>query len=222
MKSPNTVALCDSDEKSFVVKLFGWRSKFHFYFLPFIQSRAQVSYTTAHNLVNAGSRTPQPIFVMTKRWIGWIQLNVYISEAVDPHTTLRNALKSGIEEERIPAILHDLGENLARMHNAGIFHRDLTSGNFLVDDQNRTYIIDLNRSVQRQPTTKRRLKDLAKIYFGEFNLPETGQYIDIFFNSYSDTSGVDIFWQDRYKEYREKLIRYRSRRKKIKSIIRRK
>ena len=61
----------------------------------------------------------------------------YISDAV----TLRDFLKNG-DRSRFRNISDDLFKSLHKMHQAGIAHRDMHSGNILVTPDNRAHIID--------------------------------------------------------------------------------
>lgn len=219
-RNPNIVGKCESNGKAVVVKLFGWRSLAHYYLLPFIQSRAQVSWAIAQLLLKAGTRTPGPLFVYTKRKWGFIQSNVYITDFIPASETLRSYLKSEYPLTEAQQILDDLAVNIARMHGHGIFHSDLTTGNILIDEDHKTYLIDLNRAKIRKPTHHRRLKDLAKIYFGQFDNPNTIELRKTFFMTYKKESGIHLAWEGGYVNYRTRLANYKHRRKRIKLFFR--
>ncbi|NQV38804.1 MAG: hypothetical protein HQ509_12465 [Candidatus Marinimicrobia bacterium] len=219
-RNPNIVANVESNDDTVVVKLFGWRNLAHYYLYPFIQSRAQVSWAIAHALLKASARTPKPLYVYTKRKFGFIESNVFITDCISPNITLRSYLKTDFHLNDGNQIVGDLAINISRMHEHGIFHRDLTTGNILIDEKNKTYLIDLNRAKIRKPTLHRRLKDLAKIYFGDSGTSHTIELRKTFFKIYMKECGIDIHWEEKYFLYRAKLSNYRHRRKRIKSFFR--
>ncbi len=218
-RNPNIVAKYSSNGHDIVIKLFGWRSRVHYYLSPFMHSRAQISWNIAHSLLKAGVRTPKPIFVHTNRNYGFIKTNVFITEYIDSNDTLRSYLKSEYNLEDGKRLMRDLGINLAKMHEQSIFHHDLTTGNILVDEYQRTYLIDLNRAKKRNPKLRRRLNDLAKLYFGEKRDTKSIELRKTFFNSYMNQSGINIDCERNYFIYRTRLTNYRRRRKQIKSFF---
>ena len=218
---PNLVALLKTDKGPVVVKLFGWRHPLHYYLSPTFPSRAQASWETAQALINAGSRTPKPLFVYTRRVRGFIQENVYITQAIYPHQHLRSFLMSEGSIDILKTAIADLALSIARMHNTGIFHRDLTTGNFLVNKENKVFIVDLNRAQQlKKLSIHQRLTDLAKLYFKtrEEALEEVLVYH--FFEIYTDICGLNIDLITGYKEYRKSLLSHRELKKRLRRIVR--
>ncbi|MFH1852990.1 MAG: lipopolysaccharide kinase InaA family protein [Candidatus Neomarinimicrobiota bacterium] len=208
-RRPNLVAEIESSLGPIVVKLFGWRSRIHYFLSPLMPSRAALSWRTARALRQAGSRTPAPIAVLTDRCLGLIQTNLFVCAAIRPHVTLRKFLKSGPEESAVLTVFADLALSLARMHNAGILHRDLTTGNFLVDSVGQVHIVDLNRArVLRRLTVRQRLNDLAKLNFGH-RYNENQVLVTGFFTVYGNESAVAGDWEAGYRRARRKLQRYR-------------
>lgn len=208
-RRPNLVAEIESSIGPLVVKLFGWRSRIHYFLSPLMPSRAALSWRTACALQQAGARTPAPIAVLTDRCLGLIQANLFVCTAIRPHVTLRKFLKSGPEESVVVKVFAGLALSLARMHNAGILHRDLTTGNFLVDPVGQVHIVDLNRArVLRRLTVRQRLNDLAKLNFGH-RYNENQALVTGFFTVYGSESAVAGDWEAGYRQARRKLQRYR-------------
>jgi len=136
-----------------VLKQFGWRSFFHRLVRPLAGSKALRSFRTAIILRNSGVATPRPLIAWDRKRNGTVPpAGYYITEEIPDAITLRQLLKS---TDLIRAEKKDLLTELARlvrgMHDAGILHRDLTIGNFLVApkpvDGKRIFIIDLSRSL---------------------------------------------------------------------------
>lgn len=226
-RNPNILARVDSDNSSYVIKWFGWRNPLHFWLSPTFPSRAQASWNTARALTSAGTRTPEPLFVYTRRDRGFIHENIYITQSVHPHQTFRQLLKNTTGDDREPPfpVIEDLARSLVRMHNAGIFHRDLTTGNFLVDEENQVWLVDLNRAVKKSSaglSVDLRIKDLAKIHFGALDSDLTRIWMDRFFNVYGQgTSVPDTRWGELYTKARRHHRRRRQRKQQLKRSLRR-
>lgn len=159
---------------SVVVKQFGWRSPLHRILRPLTGSKAIRSFRIAAILRNAGVATPRPLIAWDRQDRRNGSASYYITEEIPDATTLRETLRSpaAFETER-ETLLPDLARLVRGMHDAGILHRDLTIGNFLVAPKpiegNRIFLIDLSRAVHlgRIPLLLR-LVDLARMKLGGF------------------------------------------------------
>lgn len=212
---PNLVIRLSTSSGNYVLKWFGWRHRIHVVLSPTFPSRAWASWTCGQALITAGVRTPEPIWVYTRRQRGIIRENVYLTRAVEPHRALRSVLKTEPVDE-LGEILKRWGIALARMHNAGIYHRDLTTGNFLVSEENKIYVIDLNRArLQRNLSVSLRLNDLRKIHFPN-RIPEPVR--NLFWTSYGVESETAADWETLYQQ---KRAAYRARRKRKTQLKRR-
>ncbi len=218
-RNPNLVCEIPARDGSVIVKWFGWRSRFHYRISPVIQSRAQVSWNIANKILASGGRTPNPLYTCTRRNHGFIRENIFVTENVAGQVSLRNWLKRDPDEKELEATLSDLARNLATMHNGGVFHRDLTAGNILVDDQRHTFLIDLNRGELRRPTKIRRLGDLAKIYFGELDRSDTREIVQFFFREYGRCSSPDFDWETGYIKARIRLEQKRRNKKRLRQLL---
>ncbi|MBI3811911.1 MAG: hypothetical protein HY283_06875 [Nitrospirae bacterium] len=163
-----------TEDRAVVVKQFGWRSVIHKLVRPLTGSKAIRSFRIAMTLREAGVATPRPLIAWDRKGGGTAFESYYISEEIPDAVTLRQILKShGMIEIERGTLLTELARLVRGMHDAGILHRDLTIGNFLVApkpvDGNRIFIIDLSRSVQlvRVPLLIR-FMDLARMKLGDF------------------------------------------------------
>ncbi|MCH8067739.1 MAG: hypothetical protein IID16_00495 [Candidatus Marinimicrobia bacterium] len=219
--NPNLVAQLKTDTSPVVVKWFGWRHPIHRLLSPIFLSRAQVSWTTAQALLNASALTPKPIFVYTKRHKGIIHENIFITEAIHPHKTMRKFLKSDEKFTFFQTAITNLAISIARMHNAGIFHRDLTTGNFLVNNSGEVFIVDLNRAkIFHKLSPHHRLSDLAKINIKTNDESVKRLLEELFFNIYKKETGIEFDWIAGYKEYQNVLLTGRRRKKQLRSLFR--
>ncbi|ETW93502.1 MAG: hypothetical protein ETSY1_38905 [Candidatus Entotheonella factor] len=133
-----------------VVKQFGWRGQQHYIFSPLKRSRAMKAYSTACHLLSHHLHTPLPLGVFEERHWGFVKYNVLATEAILDYVTLRQYRESLPESpEEIEDVLKLAADYTRRVHDCGIWHRDMVLSNFLMTGlpgQRRLYLIDLNRA----------------------------------------------------------------------------
>jgi tRNA A-37 threonylcarbamoyl transferase component Bud32 len=217
---PNLVARFDTIEGPVVVKWFGWRHQIHAVLSPFRASRAWRSWKTAKALEQAGASTPSPLFVHTRRCLGFVRENYLITSAIHPHHRLRVLLKSDAPVEILERVVSALALIIARMHHSGILHRDLTSGNFLVDEAGQVYITDLNRARHLgRITISQRLKDLARISFAAKDAALPSRLAKIFFRIYGAETSEEVNWEEEYWNYRQRRLKKRRLKLRLKRLL---
>ena len=157
-----------------VVKQFGWRGKQHYWFSPLKRSRAMKAYRTACHLVAHELATPLPLGVFEERQWGFVQYNVYATEAITDYMTIRQYRQSLPDgQEGMPEVLQLVADYTRRMHDSGLWHRDTVLANFLLAGKpgNRCiYLVDLNRAY-RLPflLTLMRVVDIARMDWEEWH-----------------------------------------------------
>jgi hypothetical protein len=133
-----------------VIKQYGWRGSQHFLFSPLKRSKARKAYRTACYLLAHGLPTPLPLGAFEMRRYGFLQDNCYVTEALTNFMTLRKYCTSmpdgpgGMAE-----VLRLAAVYTRRMHDSGLWHRDMSLGNFLVagpPGRRQLYLVDLNRA----------------------------------------------------------------------------
>jgi tRNA A-37 threonylcarbamoyl transferase component Bud32 len=138
-------------------------------------SKAARSWRIAAALLDAGIATPEPVM-----WIDSASLEGpsyyvcrYLPEVTEARYLFR-AANAGEERERFPeadfpAFVAALGRAARRLHDAGVWHRDLSGGNVLLRfGADRLpaalYLVDLNRGrLGRPPSVSERLRDLSRL-----------------------------------------------------------
>ena len=91
------------------------------------------AYRTACHLLAYGLRTPLPLGVCEERRRGFVQYNVYITAAVPDVVTLQQystSLPDG--PAGMAEVMRLVAAYMRRMHDSGLWHRDLVSSNVLL------------------------------------------------------------------------------------------
>lgn len=141
----NTIKRFVTDGRSVVVKRFSR----HGLLMRLIRSiggsnKAQASYDNARELIRRGFDTPEPIGAVVEHGLGGITDAYYLC-AETKNRAIREELQSDNWNRELAA---SYGRFVARMHQAGVLHRDLNNTNVLwerVGDEYRFELIDVNR-----------------------------------------------------------------------------
>ena len=139
-------------------------------------SKARRSWHGAWAVTRAGVATPEPVlliesrqaegpsYFVSKRLTGFVEARYYF-----------RSLEKGSEQSDYPDIDANrlmvlLGKSIRRLHEGGVWHRDLSIGNLLLmpsEEANgdmTVYFIDLNRArTDRRMTVSRRTRDLCRL-----------------------------------------------------------
>ena len=138
-------------------------------------SKAARSWRAALAVAGAGVATPEPLV-----WIESRQPegpSFFVSRRLDDFLEARyyfRALEAGNEEESYPdldpgRVITQIARAIRRLHDAGIWHRDLSIGNVLLvgirdEGPDQVFVIDLNRArVTSRLTTSQRTRDLCRL-----------------------------------------------------------
>ncbi|HBL30101.1 MAG TPA: hypothetical protein DD490_24965, partial [Acidobacteria bacterium] len=138
-------------------------------------SKAAKSWRVAHALGATGLATPEPLLLIESE--GEAGPAFYVCRHLtDVHETryLLRAANAGRAAEEFPAVdlarfLDALGRMARRLHDAGFWHRDFSSGNVLYRTgpegaPSDLYLVDLNRTRMGKPlTTGERMRDLSRM-----------------------------------------------------------
>ena len=149
------------------IKRFAPRSPFHRLAEPLTPSGASRAYRMGRFLIQASVSTPHPVLAIEKRQKGFIKQSILITEMIPDTVSGRQFLRpGGHAPNQIPLFLKTMAEIIRRLHDAGIMHRDLTLGNFLLRSglPDQIYLIDLSRAIRWQPLpVVLRMIDLARL-----------------------------------------------------------
>jgi hypothetical protein len=156
-----------------VIKRFGWRGPQHYLFSPLKRSKAVKAYWVACHLLAHRLGTPLPLGALEERRWGFIQYNAYITEAITGYITLREYCRTLPDgRQGVAEVLRLVANYTCRMHDSGLWHRDLFLSNFLLagpPGDRQLYLVDLNRSYRlpHMPLVLRAL-DIARMEWQEW------------------------------------------------------
>ena len=135
----------------------GWFESLKYVFLP---SKARKEWFIAHHLQKKNLNTPRPLGWMERIHRGFVKESYYISEGIGSGVSLIE--DSGKLGARFPII--ELAKAVKKIHNAGLFHKDLHAGNFLWDGES-IFLTDLHSAkILRALSLSQRLWNLSLLF----------------------------------------------------------
>ena len=135
----------------------GWVEGVKYLVLP---SKGRKEWFIAYQLQGEDLCIPEPLGWMEKIHRGLVRESYYFSEAIGSGISL---IEDPVKLEDSFIIL-EMARAVKKIHNAGLFHRDLHAGNFLWDDQS-LYLIDLHSAkLVKALSLGQRLWNLALLF----------------------------------------------------------
>jgi tRNA A-37 threonylcarbamoyl transferase component Bud32 len=173
----------------------------------FLPSKGKRHWDNAAAMLRAGINTPQPVAYFERHKLAGIEPNYYVTEFLDDAFSARDVFTSiNNAETDYRGLSHAylmelLGKFVCRMHDAGIIHRDLSSGNILLTQQGETatpYLIDIGRAKLKGKLTHReRLIDVMRIVY-KLDWPDREKLVSYYAAAYGQpVSG----WRQAAKYY---------------------
>lgn len=129
-------------------------------------SKAERSWKVAQALLAAGILTPEP--VMRIESVDNAGPSLYVCRFLDGTVEARYVLRAANAGTEHPGVdlrwlLEEMGRTARKLHEAGFWFRDFTSGNVLIKD-GELYLVDLNRTrIGKVPTFSERMRDLSRM-----------------------------------------------------------
>jgi len=165
----------------------------------FRKSKAKRSFENALKLLDKGFSTPDPIAYIQEKKFGLFSRSYYISIYEIDYKHIREQM---IGQNVTDEFLCDVANLIARLHNEGILHKDLSPGNILTRQINNTLefsLVDINRMIFQNKISK-------KIRFKSFKrLSENEKIITQIAKFYAAATNLDE------SESIEKIKKYSSR-----------
>lgn len=206
----NLLVRCASPAGTVVAKRFGlaWWQRLVY---AVRSTKARRSFDNARLLDAHGFATPRPLAVVERRLAGLPVEAWYVCEWI-PGADLVRAYIRNRRTDVEP--MRGLGAELARLHEAGLLHRDLTPGNVLIvrDGGGWRYpLVDLNRLARRRPSPAAGIANLAQLEL-------QGPAADALLDGYCARRGLD---RDRTGRRYERALRRRWRSRRWRNATRR-
>jgi len=134
-------------------------------------SRAAQEWTISQFLRDRGIITPNALGMLEKRRHGMLDACVFVTEAIQGARDLLEFCRHGLDDRADAdvkeAILRGLAQTTRKIHDSGLFHRDLHAGNFLLADQASLllYLVDLHQAQRRRKISKAgRLWNIGQLF----------------------------------------------------------
>ena len=144
----NRVYWIEHNGQKFVVKHFFNSGPWKKIVYRIWSGKARRSFDNSLALIQAGLKSPQPV-AWREDWNGlFLKESFYVSAHLDVAYSARAIRQKNTGIDWTPHVA-TIARAMARMHEAGLLHRDLTAGNFLFvgpnPEQWELHIIDTNR-----------------------------------------------------------------------------
>lgn len=159
----------------------------------FLPSKGKRHWDNAAAMLRAGINTPQPVAYFERHKLSGIEPNYYVTEFLpgafssrDVFTSINNGEADfrGMSHEYL---LETIGNFVCRMHDAGIIHRDLSSGNILLTQEGDTatpYLIDIGRAkLKKTLNLRERLIDIMRIVY-KLDWPDRERLVSYYVKAY--------------------------------------
>jgi tRNA A-37 threonylcarbamoyl transferase component Bud32 len=170
----------------------------------FRDSKARRHWNNASMMLRKGVKTPMPIAFFERHQLSGIQDSYYVCAYLEETFSARDvfaSINNGEESFRSMAhqeLLEIIAKFICHMHNMGILHRDLSSGNILMtkdaDGLVTPYLIDIGRARTGLRLTPRlRMVDLMRMHY-KLTWPDREKFMGY----YDKHLGRPVAWWWRY------------------------
>jgi tRNA A-37 threonylcarbamoyl transferase component Bud32 len=138
-------------------KTKGWFESFKYVFLP---SKGRKEWFIAHQLQKRNLNIPKPLGWMERIHRGFVKESYYLSEAIGSGISLiEDSAKLGNS-----FLILELAKAIKKIHQGGLFHKDLHAGNLLWDGES-IFLTDLHGAkIVRNLSLKQRLWNLSLLF----------------------------------------------------------
>ena len=166
---------CSSGEERVVVKVFRNEGAVAKLRRRLRGSKAERSWRASLAMLRADIAIPEPVALMDSERLGGPSFFVSRHLECQEARYFFRALNAGREQEMFPEIDVDdfvtsLGRMLRRLHDADLWHRDISPGNVLIGDAAdghdgvALFLVDLNRTrAGRRLSLSERMRDLSRV-----------------------------------------------------------
>ena len=155
-------------------------------------SRAAAEFTNLERVRERGLPAVEPLCCAERRRHGRLEESILITRALDRAVGLSEVLND-LDAASLDALAERLGQIVHRLHDAGLWHRDLHLGNLLVvsgDGPAEPVLIDLQKMLYFRTSlpAAMRVNDLATLY-PALRSPADSEGLSRFVSSYARAGG---------------------------------
>lgn len=160
-----TLVRLDVADHSFVLKRYNRRGLLHTILHWPLRSRARWCWLNGRRVAESGLRSPRNCAMVETRFGPMRGRSFLLSEWVEGKTLLDRARDSATTPERLAKLADAFAVVWNALGRARLGHRDMKATNFIVDDADQIWLIDLD-GMRRYPSlwliARRRKKDFAR------------------------------------------------------------
>ena len=132
----------------------------------FLRSKARWYWQNATLLMQAGLATPEPVICAEERWMGVLRMgSLFITRYVEGQSLWEMVAAAGLVGEKLREVAGQFGLAWETLGRLGVSHGDMKATNFIVDAENRLWMIDLDSMrvhSNRLVLARRRRQDLER------------------------------------------------------------
>ncbi|MBW2056321.1 MAG: hypothetical protein JRJ26_02380 [Deltaproteobacteria bacterium] len=168
----------------------GWQ-KCKYLFLP---SRAVTEWRISRFLRHKGILTPRAVAALERRKHGILEESFFVTQALEGASDLLHFCKERLrnQNDKKRDVIGVLAETIRKIHDAGLFHRDLHAGNLLLTGGRplSLYLVDLHQARRRRRVSlAERLWNMAQL-FNSLDFIMDREAREAFFLAYSGGCGL--------------------------------
>jgi len=150
-------------------KTKGWVEYLKYSILP---SKGRKEWFIAYQSGKRHLNIPRPLGWMERVHRGMVQESFYLSEAIGSGVSLIEETDRLREEQTFNALV----KIVRKMHDSGLYHRDLHAGNFLWDGES-LFLTDLHRArILKSLSVEQRLANLSHLFHSLRSIWEEGEW----------------------------------------------
>jgi len=188
-----------------------WIESLKYLFLP---SRGQKEWFLSYRLRNRNLNIPRPLGWLEKVVGGFLKESYFLSEAIGSGVSfIEDPSKS-----KAPSSIFELAKTLKKIHDSGLFHRDLHAGNFLWNGDS-LFLTDLHRAkILKTLSLHQRLWNLSQLFHSlrsSWEEEERIQFVEKYFEGEPIYSQDQERWLQKIRTFMDRLQKrqWRSRTK---------
>ena len=171
-----TVMRIDAASGPLTLKRYNLKSALHTAIHLPLRSRAHWSWLSGRKLVKAGAPTPMPLACIEERRHGLLHLRSYLLTQFVPGRSLMDLVQSGeAKGERLADVARQFTRIWQTLGHLRAGHGDMKATNFIVDAQDKLWLIDLDGLRIHQSAVllrRERRNDLARFMQNWHEKPE--------------------------------------------------